>query len=163
MSGDPGDLANLRDLALPAPVSFWPPAIGIWIVAAASLAMLGIVLWLALRRYRALAYRREAIAELGGIAAASGPGDPDAAARVSAVMKRVAMVDYGRERVASLTGKAWLDFLADAAPGSDTTAIRNALAASYGAEAPDPAAPHLLVAQATGWVRRHRVPAASEA
>lgn len=161
MSGDPGDLAHLRDLALPAQVSFWPPAMGTWIVAAAVLAMLGIVLWRARQHYRAMAYRREAVAELGRLAAAGGP---DMAVRVSAVMKRVAMVEYGRGRVASLTGKAWLDFVAETASGADTMALRRFLATSCAApQAPSPAERHFLAAQASGWVRAHRVPAAPEA
>ena len=36
---DPGDLANMADLALPEPISFWPPAAGIWIVGGMSAAM----------------------------------------------------------------------------------------------------------------------------
>lgn len=161
MSGDPGDLSHLRDLALPAPISFWPPAAGTWIVAAAGLAMLGIALWRARRHYHAMAYRRAALAELGEIAAAGGP---DMAGRLSAVMKRVAMVEYGRGRVASLTGKAWLDFVAETASGADTMALRRFLAGSCAApQAPPPAERHFLAAQASGWVRAHRLPAASEA
>lgn len=161
MSGDPGDLAHLRDLALPAPVSLWPPAMGAWIVAAAGLAMLAIVLWRGIRHYRAMAYRRAAVAELGEIAAAGGP---DMAGRLSAVMKRVAMVEYGRGRVASLTGKAWLDFVAETASGADTMALRRFLAASCAApQAPSSAGRRFLAAQAAGWVRAHRVPAAPEA
>ncbi|HMO28917.1 DUF4381 domain-containing protein [Enterovirga sp.] len=161
MSGDPGDLAHLRDLALPAPISFWPPAAGTWIVVAAGLAVLGIVLWRARRHYHAMAYRRAAIAELGEIAAAGGP---DMAGRLSAVMKRVAMVEYGRERVASLTGKVWLDFVAETASGADTMALRRFLATSCIApRMPSPAERRFLAAQASGWVRAHRVPAAGEA
>ncbi len=164
MSGDPGDLANLRDLSIPAPVSFWPPAPGIWIALAALAAVLAIVLWRWVLRYRAAAYRRAALAELREIAAAIGSGDGDAATRVSAVMKRVAMVEYGRERVASLTGKAWLDFEADIGAGSDTSAIRTLLAdARDGHGKADPAELRLMVAQAVRWVGHHRLPAASEA
>lgn len=118
MSADPGDLANLADLALPPPVSFWPPAIGVWIVAITALAALAIFCWRALIRYRADAYLRRAAAEIDAIADPSSV--PDA---VSAILKRAAMVGYGRERVASLTGAAWTDFLAASAPPGDAFAF----------------------------------------
>ena len=149
MTADPGDLANLRDLAMPAPVSFWPPAVGVWILAAGLCALLAVALWRAVRRYRASAYRRAAVAELGAIAA----GAPGAAEKVSAILKRVAMVDYGRPRVASLTGAAWADFIT-ANGGTDAAVIGQALTGAFDARrAPDPSAHQRLVAAATRWVR----------
>ncbi len=110
MSADPGDLANLADLALPPPVSFWPPAIGVWIVAATAFAAFAVFCWRVLKRHRADAYLRSAAAEIHALAE---PTAPDA---VSAILKRAAMVGYGRERVASLTGANWTAFLAASAP-----------------------------------------------
>jgi hypothetical protein len=117
MSADPGDLANLADLALPPPVSFWPPAIGVWIVAIAAFAAFAVFCRHALMRYRADAYLRRAAAEIDALAE---PSAPDV---VSAILKRAAMVGYGRERVASLTGTHWTAFLAASAPPGETFAF----------------------------------------
>ena len=153
MSSDPGDLANLRDIALPDPISFWPPAAGTSIVAIAVAASLLILLWQAIQRYRALAYRREAIAELAAI----GADESGVTERVSAILKRVAMVDYGRTRVASLTGKAWADFIAETGPEAGAT--RQSLMDVYIAHKPsEPSEQQRLIEQAIRWVRIHRAP-----
>jgi hypothetical protein len=98
---------------------------------------------------------------LDGILARVGQDGFDVAASVSAVMKRVAMVEYGRTSVAYLTGNAWLDFLAHAGSGHDTSTIRTLLATSRdGGTQPDTDRLQHLVAQAKRWVRHHRTAAA---
>lgn len=157
---DAGDLANLRDLALPAQIPFWPPVAGVWIVAGAALAMLAIVLWRGVERYRAAAYKRAALEELRAI----GIEDPDFVERVSAILKRVAMVGYGRAQVASLTGRAWADFIADKGPGFDTGPLRQHLANVYDARhAADASERQQVVAQAMQWVRARPVSIGMEA
>lgn len=165
MSADPGDLANLADIVLPPPVSFWPPAIGVWIVAAAALAALMVFAWRAFHRYRADAYLREAVSELDALAAAQRLDEPETIEAVSSVMKRVAIIRHGREHVASLTGAGWARFIARTAPQSaQTDAIEN-----YLASAPAPASSaaltdrNRLCAQAKAWVRGRRARPAAEA
>lgn len=151
---DPGDLANLRDLALPAEISFWPPAVGVWIIGGAGLALLAIVLRRAVRRYRAAAYKRAALRELDDI----GVDDPDIVEHVSAILKRVAMAECGRARVASLTGKAWADFIAGSSAGLDSGLLRRHLAHVYdGHRATISAERREIVAQAMQWVRARPV------
>jgi hypothetical protein len=152
MSSDPGDLANLADLAVPQAISYWPPAPGVWIVAGAAAAMLLVAGWRAPRRYRADAYLRRALAELDALPPA-GAGRDEA---LSAILKRVAIVAYGRARVASLTGAAWAGFIAQTAPsagGAEILAARLAglLAQPDGAGDPDPA-----LAQAKAWLEARR-------
>ena len=96
MTDDPGSLDKLHDLALPDPVSLWPPAAGIVVVALALLAVLAILGWRAAARYRANAYRRAALAALG----ATSHDDRAAVEAVSAVLKRAALVAYPRPQVA---------------------------------------------------------------
>lgn len=108
MSGDPSDLSNLHDIVLPAPVSFWPPAPGWWMLAAALLAALALLLAKFVRHYRANAYRREALREL---AALREPLDAEKAQALSALLKRTALVAFPRADVAGLTGIAWSRFL----------------------------------------------------
>lgn len=163
MSGDPGDLAGLADLVLPPPVPFWPPAAGICILGVAALAMLAVLGWRALRRYRADAYLRSAAHALDALAAGQGAAGEDTAEAVSSIVKRAAIVAYGRQRVAALTGAAWTKFIADTAPGGAST---DAIAASLegavdarGRKAPA----RVVVAQARIWLRGQRGRAAMEA
>ena len=165
MSADPGDLANLADLALPLPVSFWPPAAGIWIAAAAALVALVLFGWRALQRYRADAYLRAAAAELDALAAGPKGDRSGIAEAVSAILKRAAIVAYGRERVASLTGVAWAGFIAETAPpGVETATIAAGLAKALDTrQATEAAESEPLVREAKSWLRCQRGRAAAEA
>ncbi len=149
MSGDAGDLANLADLALPPVVSFWPPAVGVWVVGATMVAALAVAGWRAWRRYRADAYLRRADAEVARATSIE---------QVSAVLKRAAMVAYGRERVASLTGASWGTFIRATTPaGTSIEPLASRLDAPYAAEGPvagqGPSSPS---AAARVWLRAQR-------
>ncbi|MCU4179862.1 DUF4381 domain-containing protein [Bosea sp. BH3] len=141
MSSDPGDLANMADLALPPVVSFWPPAPGVWIVGGTALAMLLVAGWKAFSRYRADAYLREARAELGRLS----PEPPIEA--ISEILKRAAIVAHGRETVASLTGPSWSGFLA----GTASRPLNELVAGLNEGRSHDGA-----TAQADGWLRDQR-------
>lgn len=150
---DPGDLSRLADLALPPPVSFWPPAAGTAIVGCAMLAALCVFGWWRWSRYRADAYLRAAVVELDGLGAA-----PVTAEAISSVLKRAALVAHGRERVAALTGRAWSAFLSETAPGDRrvealASAIEGAATASTALE---PAAAAEALAQARLWLHGQR-------
>ncbi len=106
-------LAQLRDIHLPAAVSWWPPAAGWWVLAALLLAGLAALCWWLIRRHRARAYRVQAHGELES-AFAAWQAERDASIylqSVNAVLKRVALHSYRRETVARLSGSAWSEFL----------------------------------------------------
>jgi Domain of unknown function (DUF4381) len=150
MNGDPADLSKLQDIVMPAAVAWWPPAPGWWIVGAGVLAILVVSFLHAYRRFRADAYRREAIRELDRLSSAAG---------VMPVLKRAAMVAYGREVVASVSGDAFLAFL-DRTGGTVafTTGPARLLpgAAFMGKTAPTAADAAAAVAEAKRWLRTHR-------
>jgi hypothetical protein len=146
------DLSLLADIVEPPPASWWPPALGWWIVGAALLATLAIIGWACVRRYRRNAYRRAALAELRAIGAAADPAAR--ATSVSAVLKRAALVAYPRATVASLTGSAWLAFLDSTGRTMDFSRGSAGFGnATMGATQGDGCA--MLIA-AKRWVRRHQ-------
>jgi hypothetical protein len=103
MNSDPTSLDRLRDVILPAPIPWWPPAPG-WLLVGALLVLL-FCWWLicAIRHWQSNCYRREALALLD----AAGISDVE----LATLIKRVALSTYPRERVAALTGERWLTFL----------------------------------------------------
>jgi hypothetical protein len=144
---DPADLSNLRDLALPPEVSYWPPAPGWWIVVAASLATLAILTAMAVHHHRRNAYRREALRLLDGVQPTE----------LSALLKRAALARWPRAEVASLSGAAWLAFLDRTGRMSAFVAGpgRSIEAMAFGADVP---ASDVEAARSVArtWLRRHR-------
>jgi hypothetical protein len=109
-SSDP--LAQLRDIHLPEPAGWWPPAPGWWFVAISLLIVVIFAIrivkeWLAKGRFR-----REARLELKNlIGKQDGMDDREFVEQINILLRRVAVHAYGRERVATLTGRKWLEFL----------------------------------------------------
>jgi hypothetical protein len=143
---DPADLSNLRDIVVPPPVSFWPPAPGWWVVGAACLAAASFAIATVIRHRARNAYRREALRELESADARD----------ISAILKRAALAAFPRSEVASLSGPAWLAFL-DRTGGTQfaTTALASL---PYGA-AGDSDAVEAVKAEARRWLLSHPPPA----
>ena len=153
MSNDPADLSNLRDIVLPAPVSFWPPAPGWGIVAVALLAGLALLVARWIVRHRHDAYRRQALRELAALPA---PLDGKGAQALSAILKRAALVAFPRSEVACLTGVAWLRFLDQTGrmQAFETGPAKSLPKIALGAPAADD--DRAIRKAAQGWIRRHR-------
>ncbi len=107
------DLSQLRDIHLPAPVSWWPPAPGWWLLLAIILlAVIGIGLVVNDRRRNA--WRRTALAELASLREQyqAQPVAPQrSVADLSVLMRRVAISRFPRDEAAKLSGGEWLAFL----------------------------------------------------
>ena len=101
----------LRDIHLPEPVSWWPPAPGWWLLLALSIALVATGWWL-LARYRRRRVLRQLQQELQHIREGY-LQDKDAAVlgRLSVLLRRACLSFYPRHEVASLTGDDWLGFL----------------------------------------------------
>jgi hypothetical protein len=118
-NADPASLSNLRDLAIPEPIPWWPPAPGWYFVIAFLVAVLLVIATRLLIRYRRNAYRRAALSELRRLG-------PREAAVLPALLKRTALAAYPRRDIASLNGRSWLEFL-------DRTAGTTAFTRTHGA------------------------------
>ncbi len=139
----------LEEVPEPPAISMTPQTPG-WIVVGIVLLVLVVLLsrWLLLR-WRANAYRREALRALAKVGE-----DPTA---IASILRRTALAAFPRSEVASLAGENWLAFLDASYPGSDFAdgPGRTIASAPYRAQ---PATPEMKRI-AVDWVRRHKVPA----
>ncbi|VAX12744.1 FIG00657500: hypothetical protein [hydrothermal vent metagenome] len=110
---NPGSQAalQLRDIHLPTEPGFWPPAPGWWILAVLLLALLLWLIRLGLRRYRLRRQRQRILAMLDELEQDNDAITPEKIARISSLLRRLALMRYPRQRVAALTGADWLQFL----------------------------------------------------
>jgi len=163
MNAPTPSIEQLRELALPAPVSYWPQTWG-WLLLGVLL-LVGLLAWalLAWRRWANDRYRREALARLDLLATRL----DDDAARLQALrelpelLKRVALSMPGAPAVAALHDSHWQVFLAAHAgkPLPDDFA-RQLAQLAY---APDRQLRGLdartLLRQGRDWVEHHHVAA----
>ena len=106
-------LQQLHDIVEPAAPAFWPPAPAWYFVGAALLLlvmMAGVWLW---RRWQANAYRRQALAELAALRAGPQSIAPpyERTSALASLLRRVALHGAAREKIAALTGDAWIEYL----------------------------------------------------
>jgi hypothetical protein len=103
----------LRDIHLPGPISWWPPAPGWWILAA--LLIVGTILFALYIRYRQrrTRIRRVSLKEIDAIQEAfhAHKNSTRLVRELSVLLRRVCVSRYPRVDVASLTGAEWMSFL----------------------------------------------------
>jgi len=148
-------LARLRDIHLPEPVSWWPPAPGWWIVALVLLAALSMVIYFVSRSRRRTRYRRLALRELHDLTAT----EKDTRAlleKTSALLRRVAIQAYGRQQVAPLSGTAWLAFLDRTGKTDQFSRGAGKILGSALYQASPEADPDGIRQVAEQWIRGHR-------
>ena len=107
------DLTQLRDIHLPEPVSWWPPAPGWWMALAAVIVFILLVA-VVRRRVRVRRWRREAraaIAQLKQQHRERPEQGREIVEQLSVLMRRVATTRFPAAEVASLSGEQWLLFL----------------------------------------------------
>ena len=112
-------LAQLADIHLPEPVSYWPPAIGWWILAAIALVLLVLLFRKFASRARQQKIYQYALAELESCYDSYSHANPeiidqsklDYVNQFNTVIRRVALVHYPQANAASLDGASWVDFI----------------------------------------------------
>lgn len=147
----PPDLP-LRDIHLPSPIGWWPPAPGWWLLlfGIPALALLSFWLWRFLRRQTP---KKLALRELDAIARSDAP-TLERTRQLAILLRRTCLSVYPREEVASLVGEAWLAFLDTPLKhkGFSEGAGRLLLDAPYRREAP--ADLDALFALCREWIKR---------
>lgn len=152
-------LAQLRDIHLPKAIGWWPLAPGWYVLGILMMALIGIMAY-AIRRHvingrpkrqalRLLStYQRDYLAR---------PEVSLNAARVSELLKRVALVYFPREKVASLQGEAWIAFLSETSKRLDFKRVEQALlVAPYHPTMKGDLS--LLFTMARLWIKQRRKP-----
>ncbi|KTD19803.1 DUF4381 domain-containing protein [Legionella londiniensis] len=122
-------LTHLRDIHLPPPVGWWPLAPGWYVLALILLLMLFFFL---ICLYRAYCYgqaKRQALKLLAKYKKLHQEEQNSqlTSARISELLRRVALVYYPRSQVASLKGDDWLSFLQSTAKQVDFNEVREEL------------------------------------
>jgi Domain of unknown function (DUF4381) len=128
-------LAQLAPERAPLTPLWWPPAPGWWVLALLLLAtIVGGIIWWRLPRRR---LRRVALRELRRLQ--SFDADiPHTARTVQNLLRRYALAAFGPDRVARLSGEAWLQFIAARGAAILGGSLgKSLLAASFGARTTD--------------------------
>ena len=114
MSNPVDPLQDLRDVHMPDPVSWWPPAYGWWLIVMLLIVGLGIGMW-AWARYRHSRLRRFALTQLTEVKQqyAVHANEQLAVVQLSKLVRRYALAMFPRSGVAGLSGQSWLEFLDD--------------------------------------------------
>ena len=151
-------LRSMKDIVLPAPISWFPQTWGWLLLAALLAAALIFCALIAIRRYRENAYRREALVMLSDIE--KHLSRQSALQELALLIKRVSLSTFGRQKTGSLSGKDWAKFIEDHSEEDCRLLGKIVDDAEYRGAAMDqlPAtfAPE-LAADARRWIEKHHV------
>jgi hypothetical protein len=147
-------LSQLRDIHLPDPAGFWPPAPGWWVLAGLLLTLLIVIVARQLRRWQRQRWKKPALAELERLAQQR-PADEPWFAALNETLKRSAMACYPDRYPQTLSGRQWVTFLEDTWPANEEpprALLASMVQASWQPDTPCPAEEALAAARQ--WVRR---------
>lgn len=141
-------LDRLHDVVVPPAVPFWPPAPGWYVVIAIGAICLAAALYHLWTRWRANAYRREALRELE---------TADSSAGISEILRRVALSIAPRDEVAAQTGNSWTQWLTAHCPEPMPEDVRDQL--TIGIYRPPPSGDDLTALReyAKHWIHHHEI------
>lgn len=152
-------LAQLKDIQLPTPINWWPLAPGWYVLILLVLLLILYFIRIAYRKHRHALAKNQALNllqtykeqydKVHNVSVTS--------AQISELLRRVALVYYPREQVASLYGEAWLTFLQQNSKGIDFTSVKSMLLdAPFKSSATMNLKPLFDTAQL--WIKQRRVP-----
>ena len=145
---DPTSLDRLHDLALPAEVTWWPPAPGWHALFALAILAAALRAWRVWKRWQADAYRRAALRELASL---------QDAAQMAELLRRTALARTPRPVVAALVGTAWVDWLEQQGVDAMPPKVRRLLEAGIYAGTATETELGELRDYAARWIAGHRL------
>ncbi|MDX1835994.1 DUF4381 domain-containing protein [Legionella taurinensis] len=159
---EPQPLSQLRDIHLPDPVNWWPLAPGWYLLM--GIAFIGVmVLTGFIYRYYANGRAKRQALKLLAVYQQDYLRDGDsqsASAKVSELLRRVALVYFPREQVASLKGDEWLAFLNRTGQNINFNAVRDCLLElPYQTQGDVNVKP--LLSRAKAWIQQRGAPCSS--
>lgn len=112
MTAPAAQALQLRDIHLPDAPAIWPLAPGWWLLAGVLLVLLAWASVVGWHHYRSRRERMQVLDELDRITAGlARERSPVVLAKLSTLLRQLALLRFSRTRVAGLTGDAWLRFL----------------------------------------------------
>lgn len=153
---NPDLLSQLRDIHTAAPVGWWPPAPGWWVLALLLLVLLG---WLGRRvlaRYRVHQRRKQMLGWVDHLNANIDPQrDPQAyLSTLNRIFKLVALRAFPDQHCAVLSGQKWVDFLIEKTNKTQSAETLGVLATGPYDPAPK-FNPDQLSELSRYWIRQH--------
>jgi hypothetical protein len=152
-------LSQLKEIHLPSPINWWPLAPG-WYFVILLLLIVIISLIYVVNKKRLNALAKNQALDLLEIYNEHYKKDKNAQlliARISELLRRVALVYYPRVEVASLHGVAWLEFLNKTGKGIDFQPVKSILLDSP-FKVEETVNPLPLSSRAKQWIKQRRVP-----
>ncbi len=153
---NPDLLSQLRDIHAAAPVPWWPPAPGWWLLALLVLVLLS---WLSRRVLARIRVRQQRKQMLGWIDFLNAMVDPQSEpqaylAMLNQIFKLVALKAFPTQRCAAMSGSEWVGFLSRKLENEPSVGALAVLATGPFEPRPefDPAT---MSALARLWIKRH--------
>lgn len=149
-------LAQLKDIHLPPDIIWWPLAPGWWILIALLASLIGIGVWKWLHHRRTHAYKRQAQSELQALKSQYSDNPNLYCQQLSQLLRRVALMSFPQQQVASLTGHDWLSFLDKT--GKTTAFMQGAgqELITVGLQGKNNASIEVLHSLSTQWIKNHQ-------
>jgi hypothetical protein len=153
---NPDLLSQLRDIHAAAPVPWWPPAPGWWVLAILLLVLLTWLLRLARARYKIRQRRKQMLAWVDHLNASIDPQrDPQAyLSTLNRIFKLVALRAFPGQQCAVLAGQDWADFLKEKMKNSTSADSISVLASGPYDPAPQ-FDPDMMSELTRLWIRQH--------
>jgi len=147
----------LKDLHLPDPINWFPPAIGWWLVIVLVPVLIAFSYWLYRRLTRKTALKSAKILLVS--IKNSRMDNAQKLAELSALLRRVAISVAPRAQTAGLTGQAWLAFLDSSLIGSPFTkgAGQCLASAPYRPSAPSELEISQLISLCEDWLKAQKL------
>ncbi|WP_454781426.1 DUF4381 domain-containing protein [Legionella sp. WA2022007384] len=122
-------LAQLKDIHLPPPIGWWPMAPGWYILTGVILFLATVLAYVFYKKHRNTLAKKQALLLLNHYQHQyeQEQNGAQASAHISELLRRVALVYYPREQVASLHGEEWLKFLNETSKNIDFNLVKELL------------------------------------
>ena len=150
-------LEQLKDIHLPEAVSYWPLALGWWLLIGIFLLVLIILVWRTFKQLNKHRAKWFALRKLKQLEQAYDHQQDKVyiAQELSVLLHRVALAFYTRKQVAGLTGTDWLNFLdEDFSDNPFITQGQALMTAPYRKEINDDLKPVFTLCQR--WIKKRR-------